>query len=212
MPIQTNLTAAPYFDDYDVAFQQDYYKVLFRPGAAVQVRELNQLQTLLQRQIQIFGEQIIRTGGIVDGCEAKYHTSIAYVKILDSTLDGAAVDVDQYDTLFVKNEATGLSAKIIKTISGYESQDPDMNTLYLEYQDSGIYDADDPDDEGHSTFTASDVLKIYYEDLRIDNVKVNIANQGFSNSDTVVILSALEVVNTTAGVVFDPDWVVGTTI
>lgn len=212
MPIQTNLTASPYFDDQDIAFQQDYYKILFRPGAAVQVRELNQLQTLLQRQIQIFGEQVIRTGGIVDGCEAKYHTAVPYVKILDTTLEGAAVDVDEFDSLLVQNEATGLKAKIIKTISGFESQDPNLNTLYLEYQDGGTYNSTDTDDEGHDLFTAGDVLKVYYEDLRVDNIKINVANQGFSNSDTVVILSALEVVNTTGGVEFSPDWVVGTTI
>ena len=46
MPIKTNLESPPYFDDYDG--NNDYYKVLFKPGVPVQVRELNQLQTMLQ--------------------------------------------------------------------------------------------------------------------------------------------------------------------
>ena len=44
MPINTDLNISPYFDDYNE--KDDYYKVLFKPGVAVQVRELNQLQTI----------------------------------------------------------------------------------------------------------------------------------------------------------------------
>ena len=49
MPIQTDLSVSPYFDDFDE--NKDYYRVLFKPGVAVQVRELNQLQSILQKQI-----------------------------------------------------------------------------------------------------------------------------------------------------------------
>ena len=55
MPIRTNLNESPYYDDYDITKQ--YHKILFRPGYAVQARELTQLQTILQNQAQ---EQIHR--------------------------------------------------------------------------------------------------------------------------------------------------------
>ena len=46
MPIRTNLNESPYYDDYDITKQ--YHRVLFRPGYAVQARELTQLQTILR--------------------------------------------------------------------------------------------------------------------------------------------------------------------
>jgi hypothetical protein len=54
MPIQTDLNVTPYHDDFNE--QKNFYKVLFKPGVAVQARELNQLQSILQAQIEKFGD------------------------------------------------------------------------------------------------------------------------------------------------------------
>ena len=56
-----NLT--PYFDDFDA--NKDFYRVLFRPGVAVQVRELNQLQSILQNQITNVGDHLFKEGSMV---------------------------------------------------------------------------------------------------------------------------------------------------
>jgi hypothetical protein len=48
MPVVTNVS--PYFDDYSE--NKNFHKVLFKPGVAVQSRELNQVQTILQNQIK----------------------------------------------------------------------------------------------------------------------------------------------------------------
>jgi len=53
-----NLNREPYFDDYDE--NKKFHRILFRPGFAVQTRELNQLQTILQNQVARFGEQTLR--------------------------------------------------------------------------------------------------------------------------------------------------------
>ena len=45
-----NYNVNPYYDDYDETKQ--FYRILFRPGRAVQARELTQLQTSLQKQNQ----------------------------------------------------------------------------------------------------------------------------------------------------------------
>lgn len=60
-----NLQAAPYYDDYDEA--KGFYKILFRPSVAVQARELNQMQTVLQKQIERFGTHFFKEGSIVLG-------------------------------------------------------------------------------------------------------------------------------------------------
>ena len=57
MPQLTNLNVSPYFDDYDPA--NDYYRVLFKPGYPVQARELTGLQSMLQNQVEKFGQHLV---------------------------------------------------------------------------------------------------------------------------------------------------------
>ena len=60
MPQLTNLNVSPYFDDYDPA--NDYYRVLFKPGYPVQARELTGLQSMLQNQVEKFGQHFFKEG------------------------------------------------------------------------------------------------------------------------------------------------------
>ena len=46
--ISTDLNVDPYYDDFNE--ESNFHQILFRPGLAVQARELTQLQTLLQKQ------------------------------------------------------------------------------------------------------------------------------------------------------------------
>ena len=46
MPQKTNLNVTPYFDDFDAT--KNFQEVLFRPGFAVQARELTTLQSILK--------------------------------------------------------------------------------------------------------------------------------------------------------------------
>ena len=62
MPINKNLNQAPYFDDYDA--EKQFYRVMFKPGYAIQARELTQLQTMLQNQVESFGDNIFKEGSI----------------------------------------------------------------------------------------------------------------------------------------------------
>ena len=43
--ISTDLNVDPYYDDYNE--EKNFHQILFRPGLAVQARELTQMQTLL---------------------------------------------------------------------------------------------------------------------------------------------------------------------
>jgi len=55
-----NLNATPYHDDFDET--KNFYRILFKPGFAVQARELTQLQTILQDQIKKFANHIFLDG------------------------------------------------------------------------------------------------------------------------------------------------------
>ena len=48
----TNLNVSPYYDDFNS--DDNFHKVLFRPGFAIQARELTQLQSSFQNQIEKF--------------------------------------------------------------------------------------------------------------------------------------------------------------
>ena len=73
-PIQgTNVS--PYYDDFDDA--KGFLRMLFRPGRAVQGRELTQMQTLLQDQIgkhadHIFKDRTVITGGGIGVASQNY--------------------------------------------------------------------------------------------------------------------------------------------
>ena len=63
MSQQTNLNVAPYFDDFDPA--NDFHRVLFKPGYPVQARELTTLRSILQNQIEKFGQHFFKEGAKV---------------------------------------------------------------------------------------------------------------------------------------------------
>lgn len=77
----TVLNASPYFDDYNE--DKNFHRVLFRPSVAVQARELNQVQSILQNQIERFGQHIFKDGTIIKGCGLSYLNRIDYVSIND---------------------------------------------------------------------------------------------------------------------------------
>ena len=88
MPINKNLNIAPYFDDFNI--EKQFYKILFKPAYAVQARELTQLQTILQNQVEQFGDNIYQEGSIVKGCNFTSLDGLQYVKLTNSIPDPEA--------------------------------------------------------------------------------------------------------------------------
>lgn len=192
MALQTDLNVSPYHDDFDV--DKKHYKVLFKPSVAVQARELNNLQSILQNQIEKFGDNIFKRGTIIEGCNVLFHQMLPYVKIKDSETDGTPVDVSLYSGLYARN-SSNVVAQIVKTVSGYESQSPDLNTLFVKYTNSGI-------DGNTSSFSANQAVTIFSESYPIFKYKVVDGSSGFANTDTAVIVSSLAVQNSTGGANF----------
>ena len=65
--LQTNLNVSPYYDDFNVDSQ--FYRILFKPGYAVQARELTQIQSMLQNQVTKFGKHVFKEGSVVLGAQ-----------------------------------------------------------------------------------------------------------------------------------------------
>lgn len=198
MPLNTNLSSSPYFDDFDR--NNDYYRILFKPATAVQVREVNQLQTMLQDQIEQFGDHILKAGTILDGCQFTFNNSMPYVKILDTTKKGAAVNLERFDGLSANGQSSGKVARITHFESGFESDNINLKTLYLNYDDDEL--AGTADTPNRETFKEGEELRIFSRDERLWDITVannSSGSQAFSNNDVVVITSAIEIASSTNG-------------
>ena len=93
MPQKTNLNVAPYYDDF--AQDKNFYKVLFRPGYSIQARELTQLQSSLQNQIESFGKYAFKQGELVIPGEVALNTKLNFVKLSSVTEIPTNVDGNQ---------------------------------------------------------------------------------------------------------------------
>ena len=63
MAQSTDLNVAPYYDDFESS--DNFVRTLFRPGFAIQARELTQLQSVLQNQIEKGFSHIFKDGTMV---------------------------------------------------------------------------------------------------------------------------------------------------
>ena len=133
-----NLNASPYYDDFSAS--ADYHRVLFKPGVAVQARELTQLQTLLQNQVEKGFSFVLQEGAVVTGC-AEHLITRDWIKILDTDASSPASSVDNttltnYVGDTVTGSVSGLKMKISNVETGTEAAAPATKQLYGAYQNS----------------------------------------------------------------------------
>ena len=175
MGIETDLNVAPYYDDANNAINDNYHRILFRPAVAVQARELTQVQDILQNQIERFGDNIFVSGTIIKGCNFNFDSSYYYTKILDlRPTDGQPVNPSQYVGMLAHEPTSNLYAVCVNYVDGFQSQDPDLKTLYFKYINSGI--------NNEQQFGSATQLSFY------TNTNVNYANSTnyFANGDVTV--------------------------
>lgn len=137
MSQKTDLNVTPYYDDFSESDQ--YHRILFRPGYAVQARELTQLQTIFQNQIERFGKHIFKEGAIVIPGGVTYD-HLYYAVKLDSTFTKSSTEytVADYLSVYVDTIITGTTTGVRARVVGYEvatTTDPD--TLYVKWMTAG---------------------------------------------------------------------------
>ena len=78
----TTLTNSVFNTTYkdDFADSAGFHKILFNSGRALQARELTQLQTILQNQIQRFGDNVFKEGAVVKPGGANINPKYEFVK------------------------------------------------------------------------------------------------------------------------------------
>jgi len=134
MPQNTNLNVSPYFDDFDP--KKNYQRVLFKPATPIQARELTTLQTILQNQIEKFGQHFFKEGAMVIPGQISYDSNYTCVQI-DETHLGIPVSlyISSLVGKLIKGESSGVTAKVENYISNSTS-DRKNYTLYIKYQSS----------------------------------------------------------------------------
>lgn len=134
MPEQTNFNVSPYFDDFDEDNQ--YYRVLFKPGYPVQARELTTLQSILQNQIEKFGDHFFKEGSVVIPGNINYIDNYYAVEIQESYL---GINVLSYLPYLIgktiRGANSGVRAVVVGTLD-LESSERGNNTLYVNFLNS----------------------------------------------------------------------------
>jgi hypothetical protein len=135
MPQETNLNVSPYFND----FQEDknYYKVLFKPKNPVQARELNNIQSILQNQIEKFGNHIFKEGSVVIPGQLSIDNPFHAVEI-EAQFNGIPVSAYFKEILGkrIRGSLSGVSAKVVYVLDKNDSERNNY-TLYVQYLESG---------------------------------------------------------------------------
>lgn len=129
-----NFASEPYYDDFDET--KKFYKTLFRPGYAVQTRELNQIQSTLQNQINGVGKHLFKEGSVVVPGNVMYDNNMPYVKIQERNTSSSDIlgSLQTLPKTLIVGQTSGVSALVVH----YEiSTATDPHTLYCNYLTSG---------------------------------------------------------------------------
>jgi len=141
MPQKINLNVSPYYEDFDA--NKNFYKILFRPGYSIQGRELTQLQSILQNQIESFGKYAFKQGELVIPGEVGLNVKLDYVKLSSvsevAVNDGNDIVYKKYDIeQLISRQVIGLTSGVIGTILSVKTAtETTADTLYVSYLTSG---------------------------------------------------------------------------
>ena len=158
MALDTNFNVNPYYDDYDE--DKKFLRMLFKPGYAVQARELTQLQTILQKQVQRFGNSVYKNGSVVTGGQTFFQDVVSLN--LESTFAGTAVTANNFiDKTLVDDNTNPTKRALVLKVFDANAGTGDPKTLLVKQ----IYGA---------AFSAGDTIKTF----ETDTVSANIAASG----------------------------------
>ena len=110
MAIDTNFNVNPYHDDYDE--DKKFLRVVFKPGFAVQARELTQAQTILQKQVERFGSAAFKTGSLIAGASV-FLQEATYLN-LNSTYASTDVVANNFIGMTILSSDESKRAEVIK--------------------------------------------------------------------------------------------------
>jgi len=141
MPSKTDFNVSPYYDDYTES--KKFHRVLYRPGYAVQARELTTQQSILQNQLEKIGDHLFEHGAMVIPGNVSYDPHYYAVKLTSFT--GTLAN---FNGNTLTGGTSGVKAEVVNFVAT-DGTDPD--TLFVKYNDAGT-------DNVSETFTDGETL------------------------------------------------------
>jgi hypothetical protein len=127
--VTQNLFATTYKDDFRDS--DNYHRILFNSGRALQARELTQMQTIIQKEISRFANNIFKDGAAVNPGGPTLNTRYEFIKLNTTTNSLPSSSI-------VGNIFTGASSNIrVKIIETVAATGSDPATIYVQYLGDG---------------------------------------------------------------------------
>ena len=105
----------PYNDDFEQnALDNNYMRIMFKPGRALQTRELTQIQSILQNQIKQFGDHVFQDGSPVIGGNLTLDNKTTFIKLLE-TFENTDIEVEEFNGTVIRNTSGTVQAKVLAT-------------------------------------------------------------------------------------------------
>ena len=145
-----NFNIEPFYDDYSEG--KKFYRILFRPGYAIQARELTQLQTILQQQIKRHGDHMFKNGAMIIPGQVSYDSKTAYAKLKAISASSTTVKTfailssvigKTYKGKTSKVQAIVLTATPLEVVNNVSEAD----TIFVKYT------------RGSGTFTSGEIIE-----------------------------------------------------
>ena len=171
-----NLNVSPYYDDFDA--NKKFNRVVFKPGVAVQARELTQMQDYFYETIKDFADHMFVDGAAVSGCEGQPE-ELHYIKINDTDSSGDTVSNDtlaNYVGDSLVGGTTGIRADITAVKTGSQSDPTAKKVLYVIYREGN---KDGAGDGVNARFDGGETLTV-------------VSGNSDRNDDTFVVNSDLD--------------------
>lgn len=132
MPIQftDNLLSRTYKDDFSDS--NNYHRILFNSGRALQAREVTQLQTIIQKEIETLGRNIFKEGANVIPAGVTLNTRYEFIK-LDTSSN--TLPADTSNMIGAEFEGNNSQIKVI-VLEVVKATATDPATLYVRYTDT----------------------------------------------------------------------------
>ena len=187
MPQKTNLNVNPYYEDFDA--NKNFYKILFRPGYSIQGRELTQLQSILQNQIESFGKYAFKQGDLIVPGEVGLNTKLDFVKLSSvsevAVNEGNDIVYKKYDIRDLLGlQLRGLSSGVVGTVLEAKlSTATTSDTIFVNYLNSG-------ESNTESTFRQGETLEV------VDGINTPLLVVG---TDGSVLPTSIQVTNPDTG-------------
>lgn len=176
--VSKNTFSNVYKDDF--ADSDNFHRILFNSGRSLQARELTQLQTIIQKEIQRFGDNIFVDGAAVNPKSAGINIDFnyKYVKLSSSSNDFDGLTTTSIVGKLFEGSVSGI---VIRVLEAVETTGGDPATIYVKYEKTP--NANFSEIQASETLTATDAsgktLLVQATNPVGDGLKVNVSGGDF---------------------------------